>query len=221
MNKNSSNLPPSTQTYEEIETIDYDKQRISVSLVGDTPNKVEKYSRLLIMDLDRLFHIVVNPPPDLMIKDEYNNVLPLTMMTLRQQWEWVLSTWQGDKDYNLRSLHAWFDDLVIVPERTEAGLIHFHCIARLNENKIHTDIARLFWNFFDIQESFKPSTAGGMKRFKEVTKAMVNVEPIRDEGIVKYLFHKDKKDYESLMHIKCYDTYPFKPIRLTKLNVLY
>lgn len=219
MNKNfTSKLPLSSQTYGEV-VVEQNSQRISVSLVGDTPIRVEKYSRLLIEDLDRLFHITVNPPPDLAITlpDDDTDKTILTCRTLQSQWKYVTDL-LSDR-LNLCSLYTWFDDFVIVPERTKDGLIHFHCIARLNENRIDTDIPRLFWNYFQIEQSFKPSTSSGLKRFKEVIKYMVNIEPINSAGIIDYLFHKDKKDYESLMHIKVNDYYPFKPIRLCSLNI--
>jgi len=188
-------------------------QRISVCLVGDTPIKIKKYATLLCRELDGLFFVTVNPPPEMLV-DLGDGFGPsaLTCLTLQKQWEWITSKWQGNQAFNLRSLYNWFEDLVIVPERTAAGLIHFHCIARLREGKIDSDISRFFWSLFDV--NCTSSAPGAIKRFNEITKAMVKVVPIKDDLIVEYLFDKDKKDYETIMDFKVGKSYPFQPLRL-------
>lgn len=194
-------------------------ERLSVCLVGEPPDKMKKYAMLLCMDLDRLFFITVNPPPDTIV-DLQDGFGPsaLTCLTLQQQWKWILDKFRDNQIFNLVSLYKWFTEVVIVPERTAAGLIHFHLIARLRDNKIDSDIPRFFWNLFDINLT-KSGNAAALKRFIETTKAMVNYKVVTDSQIVEYLFNKDKKDYETIMNIKIYDDYPFQPLRLFYTDV--
>lgn len=193
---------------------DSSKQRISIRLVGDSPDKIKKYAMLQCRELDSLFFITVNPPPETPVDllDGFG-AGALTCLTLHQQWKWILDKFRDSQSFNLVTLYKWFTELIIVPERTAAGLIHFHMIARLRDNKVDSDIPRLFWNLFDINIT-KHGNAAALKRFIEITKAMVKVVPITDAGIVEYLFNKDKKDYESIMNIKIHDQYPFQPLRL-------
>ena len=190
-----------------------DGERVCMSLVADTPVFMEKYSSTLIADLSGLFHIVVNPPDSLTVPDPAtDDPTALCTLDLKDQWEYIQSLYVTNP-FNLVDLYKWFDEVVIVPERTAAGNIHMHYLARLSEARLESDIPKLFWRMFNIN-CINPSNASALKRFKDIVKYMVNVEPVRDIGIIQYLFHKDKKDYESIMHIKVCGQFRFKPLYL-------
>lgn len=183
-----------------LETTDSKGRHIGVCLVADMPKLMEKYSRSAIIDLDNLFHITVNMPMahTTDIPDDKSGFIPLCMLDLPQQWHYVKSKLAD----NLVNIYDWFEgDFILIPEKTKEGIIHFHCIARLSKFKIALDIPRMFWRMFDIGITSLNSSVA-IKRFKDITKYMVHVEPIRDDGIINYLFHKDKKDYEDIIHIK-------------------
>lgn len=183
---------------------------VGVSLVADIPRYIEKYAMRLIDDLDNLFHVTINPP-DVHITDilsDDGSYSALCLLDLHQQWAFVLR----QITISIASMYQWFEELVIVPEKTYAGIIHFHCIARLKPGRQPTDVQRMFWRMFDVTLK-NPNSAGEMKRFKDITKYMVHIDPVTDAGIVKYLFHKDKKDYEHIMEMKdSNDRYAFKPL---------
>lgn len=189
-----------------------DGQRTCIALVAGTINQVEKYGMSLIRDLSSLFHVVVNPPDSLVVPDEATGEpVALCTLDLKDQWDYVKSLYKVY--HNIADLYKWFDDVIIVPERTFAGNIHMHYIVRLNQERLASDIPKLFWRLFNINCA-NPSNASALKRFNDIKKFMVNVEPVRDEGIIKYLFHKDKKDYETIMGLKVCGKYPFDPLYL-------
>lgn len=188
-----------------------DGQRLCIALVAETPVFMEKYSSILIEELDNLFHIVVNPPEALTVPDvDTNEPTALCTLDLKDQWEHVKRLYKNNP-FNLVDLYKWFDEVVIIPERTAIGNIHMHYLARLNKARLASDIPKLFWRMFNIN-CVNPSNASALKRFKNITSYMVNVEPVKDAGIIQYLFHKDKKDYESIMHLKVCGEYRFKPL---------
>ena len=194
-----------------------DGDRICITLVADSPRFMERYATLLIRDLHNLFHIVVNPPDSMTVNDLVTGEeTALCTMDLKDQWQYIQNQYV-QHPFNLIELYKWFDDCIIIPERTAAGNIHMHYLARLSESRLDTDIPKLFWRMFNINIT-SPSNAGALKRFKETTKYMVNVEPVRDGGIIDYLFHKDKKDYESIMNIKTCGGYRFHPLYLHSFN---
>lgn len=190
---------------------------IGVSLVADLPRIVEKYSKSLIEDSDDLFHITVNMPmshvTDVMDDDGIYN--PLCLLDLHQQWSFVIRKFK----VSIAAFYQWYSELVIVPEKTKEGIIHFHCIARLKPGRLPSDVSRMFWRMFDITLK-NPSSSTEVKRFKDITKYMVHVDPITDDGIINYLFHKDKKDYETIMDLKDPSgTFAFKPLYLHVYDV--
>lgn len=190
-----------------------DGQRLCIALVAETPVFLEKYSSTLIMELDNLFHIVVNPPEALTVPDVATaEPTALCTLDLKDQWAYIKKLYRDDP-FNLVDLYKWFDEVVMIPERTALGNIHIHYLARLAKARLASDIPKLFWRMFKIN-CLNPSNASALKRFKNITSYMVNVEQVRDAGIIQYLFHKDKKDYESIMHLKVCDNYAFKPLYL-------
>lgn len=190
-----------------------DAKHICIALVADMPQILEKYARALIRDISGLFHIVVNPPEALTVPDPCTQEpSALCTLDLKDQWAHMKHLYQNDP-FNLVDLYKWFDEVVIVPERTAMGNIHLHYLARLSSCRLESDIPKLFWRMLNIN-CVNPSNASALKRFKDITKYMVNVEPVRDAGIIDYLFHKDKKDYESIMHLKVCNKYLFKPLYL-------
>lgn len=190
---------------------------IVVSLVHDTPVFSKKYMKLLISDTDRLYFVTVNPSPVTVVDTEYTiEPTMLTLLPLQEQWDWVLSRWK--LDFNLRSMYNWFEELIMMPERTAEGVIHFHLIVRLRPDRLSSDIPRWFWDQFDIKCE-KPNSQTCLNKFKSITKYMVKVEPVEDEGIIDYFFNKDEHKYEQIYDRKIKDGYPFAPLRLQYYNV--
>lgn len=207
-----SQIAPSRQVVHSVNRL-MDGKRICIALVADSPNFMEKYSSTLIASTDNLFHIVVNPPEAHTVPDpDTQEPSALCTLNLKDQWDYIKNLYTSNP-FNLVDLYKWFDEVVIVPERTAAGNIHMHYLARLSKARLESDIPKLFWRMLNIN-CVNPSNASALKRFKDITKYMVNVEPVRDIGIIQYLFHKDKKDYESIMHLKVCNQFPFRPLYL-------
>lgn len=150
------------------------------------PAELKKVIRVLIMEPDNLFHVVVNPPPILPVMDGI-----LGEHFLEEQYDWTIKQLQE----NTRLLFKMFTDLHIISERTKDGVIHIHCVAKLREGRLDTDIKRTFWQIFNISTLKERDKRNAMK-------SMVHYEEIRDEGIIAYLFDKDKKDYETIYNKK-------------------
>lgn len=184
----------------------------AVSLVGSLPNRMLKYSKRLIDEPDDLFFITVNPPPSF-LTSEYDiegNQIPLCLLNLVAQWKFCQELLCSVTP----ALWKWFEDLIIVPEKTLQGVIHFHCIGRVKtDDNMLCDLPRLFWRMFDITIK-NPNNSQELRRFNDITKHMVDYKPIEDDGIIDYLFDKDKKSYETIMNTKLKGAYPFRVLYL-------
>lgn len=164
-------------------------QGVAACFSRSYPAISEKVTRGLCIDLDDLFFITINPPPDLKVDEG----VILQEITLNEQYEYCVK----QLNHHINTFKAIFEDVVCVPEKTEAGLIHFHFVARKRRHIITTDISRFIWTVFNIR-------LGDLKehRRKAIVQYMVCIEPVVSEKIVEYLFHKDKKDYETLIYMK-------------------
>lgn len=171
----------------------------------DNPKNLKKVMRAQCLEPVNLFFITVNPPPGLIVDEELKTTLE--ELTLPEQWVYVLKRLDGHTNL----LYGWFDDLIIVPEKTKQGLIHIHCVGHLLSHRIDTDIHRIFWSIFGVE-------MGKLipKEKKMIREHMVHIEPVRDEGIVDYCFDKEEKNYEKLLHYKdSKGNYRFQPLILT------
>lgn len=152
------------------------------------PELMKKVIRSLIMESHELFHITVNPPAMLPTFD----TITLSELFLEEQYDFILRKLQE----NTRLLCQFFTEFMFVPERTREGVIHIHCIAQLRNGRLDTDIKRAFWNIFEINR------LKSERDKKNAMKVMVHYEPVENDGIIQYLFNKDKKDYESIYNLK-------------------
>jgi len=174
------------------------------------PASLKKVIRSLILDSDSLFHVVVNPPPFM----DYDDFSQLEEVSLVTQWEWLQAKLENPRA--LTTLSSMFSDFIVMPEKTEKGNIHIHCICDLKSGKISTDIPKMFWALLGISlKNYKD------KQRKAITEHCVNVKKVENDGIIDYLFEKDKKDYETIYKIKnAKGEYMFKPFMLSQKNVL-
>lgn len=190
----------------------------AISLVGSKPDEMKKYARLLCSELDNLFHVVINPSPTHLVDCAWTlEPVPLTMLELKDQWKFVQTLFDPEHNpYGLTDLYRYFDECIIVPERTAKGVIHVHLLARLSKSRLCSDIPRMFWQLFGIKLEGKGQSA--IDRFEAQIERMVHVTPVTDAKIVEYLFNKDKKDYEAIMNLKVCNEYCFIPLYLNIVN---
>jgi len=190
----------------------------AISLVGSKPDEMKKYARSLCTELTNLFHIVINPSPTLLVDCHWTlEPVPLTMLELKDQWKYVQTLFDPSHNpFGLTDLYKYFDECIIVPERTAKGLIHLHLLARLpidpKHERLCSDIPRMFWQLFGLKLEGKGQSA--IDRFEAQIERMVHVTPVTDSNIVEYLFNKDKKDYEAIMNLKVCNVYCFIPLYL-------
>lgn len=164
------------------------------------PANCKKVIRQLLCVDSNLFHIVINPPPFLNVHED----VIYEECTLLEQWEFVKNLLQSSSPRFARLTEA----MIIVPERTKKGLLHLHLVVDLKPYVIDTDLKPIIYDIFNIRlPKLKPSER------KSVTSFMIHFKPIKDEGIIDYLFNKDTKDYETLLHFKdINNNYKFTPL---------
>lgn len=177
----------------------------------ENPASLKKVIRSLILDSDSLFHVVVNPPPFM----PYDDFSQLEEASLKSQWEWLQAKLENVRA--LSTLSSMFEDFIVMPERTEKGNIHIHCLCNLNSGKLDTDIPKMFWALLGISlKEYKD------RQRKAIVEHMVNVKKVENDGIIDYLFEKDKKDYETIYKMKdAKGEYMFKPFMLSRTPVVY
>lgn len=146
-----------------------------------------------------MFFYSCNPDPGTKINEQ--NVL-LAERSLCSQWAWL----RGRLEFFASLLSTRASFMMIVPEQTKDGNIHFHAIVRPHNGFDEHDIKRTFWNIMECDVS-KP----------KVRKHAVNIKPINDSGVVDYLFHKDAHDYETIFNRKINNKLEFLPLLLTTM----
>lgn len=176
----------------------------------DDPKLLKKVMRVLIMDSVSLFHVVVNPPLFLPI-DDFGFLFEES--TLKEQWKWLQNCLEAPRAFSI--IEGMFEDFILMPEKTEKGNLHVHIICSLKPGRIYSDIPKIMWTLLKIQlKDFKSNER------KAITEYCVNVSAVKDEGIIDYLFHKDKKDYETIYNLKdANGEFMFKPFMLSRRNV--
>lgn len=145
---------------------------------------LEKVTRVEIENCDGsgMFFFSCNPDPS--TKVDLQETL-LCTLSLSSQWLWLSKR----LDFYAPLLHTRCSFMMIVPERTKDGNIHFHAIVTLANDFESFDIRRLFWQVCDANVSSS-----------KVRKHCVDIKPITDTGVVDYLFHKDAHDYEVIFN---------------------
>lgn len=149
-------------------------------------------------DASGMFFYSCNPDPGLLIS-EHGEIL--AGKTLLNQWTWLKR--QIELYVDILAIRCGF--LVIVPERTAEGNIHFHAIVRPHNDYDEFDIRQTFWNIIhaDIKKA-------------KVRKHAVNIKPITDSGVVDYLFHKDAHDYEVIFNRVIKGVKEFNPLVMSE-----
>lgn len=167
-----------------------------------SPTDAEISEKVIRVEIDNydasgLFFFSCNPDPGMKI-DEYGNIL--AGKTLLNQWTYI----RKQLDLYVNVLHVRCGFLVIVPERTAEGNIHFHAVCRPHNDYDEFDIRQTFWNVIDADI-----------RKAKVRKHAVNIKRITDSGVVDYLFHKDAHDYEVIFNRIIKGVKEFNPLILS------
>lgn len=159
----------------------------------------EKVTRIEIDDASGspMFFYSVNPDPGVKVNEQGSI---LAERSLYSQWKWL----QGQLDFYASILAVRASFMLIVPEQTKDGIIHFHAIVKPHNDFDEHDIKRTFWQIIEADVS-RP----------KVRKHAVNIKPINDTGVVDYLFHKDAHDYEVIFNRKINGKEEFLPLLLT------
>jgi len=155
---------------------------------------LEKVTRSEIenRDCSGMFFFSCNPDPA--TKVDLQETL-LCTLSLSSQWLWLSKR----LDFYASLLHTRCSFMMIVPERTKEGNIHFHSIVTLANDYEEFDIRRLFWQVCDASVSNA-----------KVRAYCVDIKAITNTGIVDYLFHKDAHDYEVIFNRKVQGKEPFQ-----------
>jgi len=163
---------------------------------------LEKVTRVEIDDVSGapMFFYSCNPDPGTKINEQ--GAL-LVERSLYSQWKWL----SGRLDFYASILSVRASFMLIVPEQTKDGNIHFHAIVRPHNDFDEHDIKRTFWQIIEADVSKV-----------KVRKHAVNIKPINDSGVVDYLFHKDAHDYEVIFNKKINNKLEFQPMLLTPLS---
>lgn len=167
-----------------------------------SPTDAEISEKVIRVEIDNydasgLFFFSCNPDPGMKI-DEYGNIL--AGKTLLNQWIFI----RKQLELYVDVLHTRCGFLVIVPERTAEGNIHFHAVVRPHNDYDEFDIRQTFWNVIDADI-----------RKAKVRKHAVNIKRINDSGVVDYLFHKDAHDYEVIFNRIIKGVKEFNPLILS------
>lgn len=164
----------------------------------------EKVTRAEIDDMSGspMFFYSCNPDPGTKVTEQGQL---LAERSLYSQWKWL----SGRLDFfaSILSIRASF--MMIMPEQTADGNIHFHAIVKPHNDFSEHDIKRTFWQVMECNVSNA-----------KVRKHAVNVKPINDSGVVDYLFHKDAHDYETIFHKKINNIPAFEPLLLTTIPTI-
>lgn len=163
---------------------------------------LEKVTRVEIENCDGsgMFFFSCNPDPA--TKTDLQETL-LCSLSLSSQWLWLSKR----LDFYASLLSTRCSFMIIVPERTAEGNIHFHSIAKLKNDFEEFDIRRTFWQILD-------ASIGNAK----VRKYCVDIKPITSTGVVDYLFHKDAHDYEVIFNRTVNGVQPFQCMILHDIN---
>jgi len=169
------------------------------------PAILEKVTRLEIEDLSGcpMFFYSCNPDPGTKV-NEHGAVL--AERSLFSQWKWLKD--KLNFYASLLSTRASF--MLIVPEQTKDGNIHFHAVVRPHNGFDEHDVKRTFWHIMECNVTNA-----------KVRKHAVNIKPINNSGVVDYLFHKDAHDYETIFNRSIGNDKPFQPLLLHNHNVIY
>lgn len=160
---------------------------------------LEKVTRVEIDDISGspMFFYSVNPDPGTKVNEQGSL---LAERSLFSQWKWL----SGRLDFFASILAVRASFMLIVPEQTKDGNIHFHAIVRPHNDFDEHDIKRTFWQIIEADVSKA-----------KVRKHAVNIKPINDSGVVDYLFHKDAHDYEVIFNKKINNKLEYQPMLLT------
>jgi len=160
---------------------------------------LEKVTRVEIDDMSGspMFFYSCNPDPGTKVNEQGSL---LAERSLCSQWKWL----SGRLDFYASILSVRASFMLIVPEQTKDGNIHFHAIVRPHNDFDEHDIKRTFWQIIEADVSKA-----------KVRKHAVNIKPINDSGVVDYLFHKDAHDYEVIFHKKINNKLEYLPMLLT------
>lgn len=94
--------------------------------------------------------------------------------------------------------------MVVVPERTAEGNIHFHAVVTLHNDFDECDVRRTLWQVLDVD----------LTKAKH-RKYSINYKLINDTGVVDYLFHKEQHNYEVIFNRKINGKLEFLPMILS------
>lgn len=163
------------------------------------PAQFEKVTRaeLNLIDSDHhYFFYSCNPDPATKV-DVQGSLL--ASLTLYSQWKWLKE--RIEMFVSILDARAHF--ILIVPEQTKEGNIHFHAIVGPHHGFDENDIRRTFWTIMACNIASA-----------KVRKHAVNIKPINDSGVVDYLFHKDAHDYEVIFNRQHKGEKAFSPLLL-------
>ena len=175
---------------------------MTVSFSPGHASFLEKVTRVEIDNRNEhsMFFYSCNPDPATKINE--SGAL-LAERSLYSQWHWLKEklTFYA----SLLSTRAAF--MLIMPEVTRDGNIHFHAIVKPHNDFDEHDIKRTFWQVMecDITKA-------------KVRKHAVNIKAITDSAVVDYLFNKDAHDYETIFKRKVNNEEPYKPLLLTVIH---
>lgn len=174
-------------------------QSMAVSFSQGHAKIFEKVTRLEIDAPNRspMFFYSCNPDPATKINEQGSL---LAERSLYSQWKWLREKLEFYA--SLLATRAAF--MLIMPEVTKDGNIHFHAVVRPHNDFDEHDIKRTFWNIMESDVSKV-----------KVRKHAVNIKLINDTGVVDYLFNKDAHDYEVIFNRKVNDEHPYQPLLLT------
>lgn len=167
-----------------------------------SPGHAKIFEKVTRVEIDTpngspMFFYSCNPDPATKV-NEHGALL--AERSLYSQWHWLKE--KLNFYASILSTRAAF--MMIMPEVTKDGNIHFHAIVRPHNDFDEHDIKRTFWNVMecDITKA-------------KVRKHSVNIKPINDTGVVDYLFNKDAHDYEVIFNRKVNNETPYLPLMLT------
>lgn len=135
-----------------------------------------------LQDGSGMFFFSCNPDPATKI-DLQDTIL--CSQSLCSQWRWLRDRLQFYSSLLLTRCSF----MVVVPERTAEGNIHFHAIVEPHNDFDECDVRRTLWQVLDVD----------LTKAKH-RKHSINIKPINDSGVVDYLFHKDAHDYEVIFN---------------------
>lgn len=151
-------------------------------------------------DCSGMFFFSCNPDPA--TKIDLQDTL-LCSISLVSQWRWLSERLQFYSSILLTRCSF----MVVVPERTAEGNIHFHAVVAPHNDFDECDVRRTLWSIMEVD----------LSKAKH-RKHSVNIKPINDSGVVDYLFHKDAHDYEVIFNRKVNGHYEYLPLILGNID---